>query len=228
VVRARQLPRELVAHACRRVAAACTSESGARAALLGLDVIHACPLRESEREREKKRDRQKERERERGRAREGESESERAREGCLLGAHKQDAQHTQESEREREEKRERQRMPLSFFTASEEEEAEYYLVDVNHFPGFHGMESFPEALAILIQRRLLLARTLLPQTPPRPLEEEEKGGGGGGGGGDWDVTIARAGRYGKAEERAACTNVWEDTEEIGFIEPLQPFISMCQ
>ena len=39
----------------------------------------------------------------------------------------------------------------------------------------------------------------------------------------------------KAEERAACTNVWEDTEEIGCIEPLigcieplQPLISMSQ
>ena len=64
----------------------------------------------------------------------------------------------------------------------------------------------------------------------RALEEEEKGGreGGGGGGGDWVVTIARAGRHGKAEERAACTNVWEDTEEIGCIEPLEPLISMSQ
>jgi hypothetical protein len=226
VVRARQLPRELVAHACRRVAAACTSESGARAALLGLDVIHACPLRESERERERARARERvrERERERERARERQCESERASEGCLLSAHKQEAQHTQEKDEPEEEE-------------EEEEEEEYYLVDVNHFPGFHGMASFPEALALLIQRRLLLARTLLPQPPPRALEEEETGGGegGGGGGGDWVVTIARAGRHGKAEERAACTNVWEDTEEIGCIEPLigcieplQPLISMSQ
>jgi hypothetical protein len=163
------------------------------------------------RERERKRER--EREQGRGRARESECESERASEGCLLGAHKLEAQHTQEKEEAEEEQEQEQ---------EQEEAEEYYLVDVNHFPGFHGMASFPEALALLIQRRLLLARTLLPQTPPRALEEEEKGRGegGGGGGGDWVVTIARAGRYGKAEERAACTNVWEDTEEIGFIEPL--------
>ena len=30
---------------------------------------------------------------------------------------------------------------------------DFYVVDVNHFPGFHGMESFADALAALIQRR---------------------------------------------------------------------------